>query len=1132
MKRIIILLLSMFLLVTAFAQQLPRSFKYQAVVRDQDGKLIANKVISIKISIIREQEGGPVIYSEEYENYATNDYGIVSVNVGTGNAGFGNFDNIQWAQYMYFLRVEIDLTATKNNYVLMGTSQILSVPYALYARDVLNKNDADADPLNEIQDLELVNHTLKITGNDKATPIQLSQYLGIDTDQQNLSLTNQNGTVQISIERGNSVSFNMPSDFVSKTTGGVFGGPINATNFLGTGILNLQGNFTLSGTSPVLFNSLGNTNLTLPTTGTLATQDWVSQNINTSNSLATGNIWVGVGNIQTALPANGAGHILIGNGTGIGSFPISGDASLSSSGILSLSGTGITSGFYFLTQVDSKGRVISGSNPSTLAGFGITDALSTNLSSGNIYIGNSSNIASQFSISGDASLSNSGVLTLTNTSIVPGTYQSVTVDSKGRVTNGTNPTTLAGFGIVDGMSRNLTDGFILIGNASNMATAVILQGDATLSNTGQFNLTNSGISPGTYRSITIDAKGRAIAGSNPTTLAGYGIMDAMNTSHPANAISNSTINNWNTAFSWGNHASNLYRPISYVPTWAEIQGKPSTLSGFGISDGISNSLPAGNILVGSSSNIALPVSLKGDATLSSDGTLTLSNTTVVSGIYRSVSVDSKGRVTAGTNPTTLAGYGITDALSTTHPSSSITLSNIENWNTAFGWGNHASNLYRPITYVPAWSEITSNPFSFASPANNQMIRYNSSTGRWENWTPNFISTWNETDPVYIASAASGITSTNIANWNTAFSWTDHAGKYRPISYVPAWSEITSNPFSFSSPANNQLVRYNSSTGRWENFTPNFITTWNETDPVYIASVASGITSENISNWNTAFSWTDHAGKYRPVTYVPTWAEMTDKPTTLSGFGITDGQTRTLTSGRIWVGNLSNEAQSVALSGDATLDAVGTLNLITTGVSAGTYRSVTVDTKGRITAGSNPTTLVQYGVVLSEANFFVGNAQNEPVSVSMSGDATLNNTGQITVSKIGGHSVSLGGSFSSTNGNISFQADASGSSLVLPASGTLLNQANLDNFSGTSNITTLGTIATGTWQGTTISSSKIDWSEPGVIGGTTPNTGAFTRVKLSVLTSDPTETEGAYLYVKEDGSLYLIIDGTIRKILFE
>ncbi len=67
---------------------------------------------------------------------------------------------------------------------------------------------------------------------------------------------------------------------------------------------------------------------------------------------------------------------------------------------------------------------------------------------------------------------------------------------------------------------------------------------------------------------------------------------------------------------------------------------------------------------------------------------------------------------------------------------------------------------------------------------------------------------------------------------------------------------------------------------------------NEKDPVFGASAAKSITSGNITNWNTAYGWGNHAGLYRPVSYVPTWSEITSKPTSVSGYGITDAVTTT------------------------------------------------------------------------------------------------------------------------------------------------------------------------------------------------------------------------------------------------
>jgi len=91
---------------------------------------------------------------------------------------------------------------------------------------------------------------------------------------------------------------------------------------------------------------------------------------------------------------------------------------------------------------------------------GLTTALgnkvSSTLATGKILVGSAGSVATAVSVSGDATLTDLGALTLTNTGVAANTYKSVTVDAKGRVTGGTNPTTLAGFGITDTLVTNVT----------------------------------------------------------------------------------------------------------------------------------------------------------------------------------------------------------------------------------------------------------------------------------------------------------------------------------------------------------------------------------------------------------------------------------------------------------------------------------------------------------------------------------------------------------------------------------------------------------------------------------------------------------------------------------------------------
>src|SRR5207253_11237874 len=106
---------------------------------------------------------------------------------------------------------------------------------------------------------------------------------------------------------------------------------------------------------------------------------------------------------------------------------------------------------------------------------------------GKVYIGNGANLATAVTLAGDLTVSNAGNVVFRDIG-TPGSYFQAITDANGRVTAGTNPTTLAGFGITDGASNALTNGNIYVGNGANLATAVVPTGDVTMSNTGTFVL--------------------------------------------------------------------------------------------------------------------------------------------------------------------------------------------------------------------------------------------------------------------------------------------------------------------------------------------------------------------------------------------------------------------------------------------------------------------------------------------------------------------------------------------------------------------------------------------------------------------------------------------------------------------
>lgn len=114
--------------------QLPQAFNYQAAVRNSGGVLLINQSVSIQVSIIKSSISSPPVYVERHTT-TTNAYGIVTLSVGAGTVQSGTFSTIDWATDNSFIKIEID-PAGGTSYTDMGTSQLLSVPYAMVAGDI------------------------------------------------------------------------------------------------------------------------------------------------------------------------------------------------------------------------------------------------------------------------------------------------------------------------------------------------------------------------------------------------------------------------------------------------------------------------------------------------------------------------------------------------------------------------------------------------------------------------------------------------------------------------------------------------------------------------------------------------------------------------------------------------------------------------------------------------------------------------------------------------------------------------------------------------------------------------------------------------------------------------------------
>ena len=111
--------------------QAPQKMSYQAVIRNSNNSLIVSTPIGIKVSVLQGSANGTVTYSEtQVQN--TNINGLVSLEIGMGTALIGTFASINWANGPYFIQTEVDPNGGVN-YSVMGVTELISVPYALYS---------------------------------------------------------------------------------------------------------------------------------------------------------------------------------------------------------------------------------------------------------------------------------------------------------------------------------------------------------------------------------------------------------------------------------------------------------------------------------------------------------------------------------------------------------------------------------------------------------------------------------------------------------------------------------------------------------------------------------------------------------------------------------------------------------------------------------------------------------------------------------------------------------------------------------------------------------------------------------------------------------------------------------------
>ena len=127
--------------------QVPGKFSYQAVIRDADNHVVENSQVGIQVSIIQNEKDGQVVYVETHAP-ETNENGLVSIQIGTGEVESGEFEAVDWSEGPFYIQTEIDPDGG-SSYSIEGVTEILSVPYAFHANTA---DDLSGEIITELQD--------------------------------------------------------------------------------------------------------------------------------------------------------------------------------------------------------------------------------------------------------------------------------------------------------------------------------------------------------------------------------------------------------------------------------------------------------------------------------------------------------------------------------------------------------------------------------------------------------------------------------------------------------------------------------------------------------------------------------------------------------------------------------------------------------------------------------------------------------------------------------------------------------------------------------------------------------------------------------------------------------------------
>ena len=192
-------LITALLLTLTTTAQSPEGFTYQSVIRNASNELIQNATVGVQVSILQGDVNGSSVYSETHSP-TTNINGLFTIVVGEGTSN-DDFTAINWSDGPFFIKSEVDPNGG-TDYTISGTTQLLSVPYALHASVadsiVGGVQEVDGSVTNEIQTLSKSGNTVTLSNNGGSFTDSVNTFVagnGIEISNDTIRLSNNNGRV-------------------------------------------------------------------------------------------------------------------------------------------------------------------------------------------------------------------------------------------------------------------------------------------------------------------------------------------------------------------------------------------------------------------------------------------------------------------------------------------------------------------------------------------------------------------------------------------------------------------------------------------------------------------------------------------------------------------------------------------------------------------------------------------------------------------------------------------------------------------------------------------------------------------------------------------------------------------------